>query len=145
MLADWLPWCRVERGFAEGTIRAYQRQLRSLAASAGDLPGLHADQLRGWLHARGGATSTVGSRVAAVRSYYRWLRRSGGRADPSSDVDRPKVHRGLPRPVADLERRLAILDPETRAIAVFLAETGIAHLRRVLFVRPPAPGADGSG
>jgi integrase len=69
------------------------------------------------------------------------LRRSGGRSDdPSLDLDRPKLRRGLPRPVAGLPAVMGRLDPETHAIAVFLVETGLRISEGCsVFVRPPAP------
>lgn len=127
MLTSWCRWALVERGLSPSTVKGYERALRALRAHAGgELAALREPELRLSLHGRAEGASTTASRIAAYRSYYGWLVRTGQRADdPTAFLDRPKVRRGLPRPVADLERRLGMLDPELRAVAVFLAETGL--------------------
>lgn len=123
MLAAYERWGRVERGLSQATLRIYLRDLRTLGP---DPEGLETENLRAWLHARGGGASTVARRLCALRSFYRFLVRTGVRPDdPSQGLDRPKVRPGLPKPVSGLEGKLKGLDPEFTAIAVLLVETGL--------------------
>ena len=125
-LSAYLRWARVERGLSPATIEAYTRELHTLASGSERLHELQTDDLRAVLHARGGAPSTVARRLAAWRSYYGWLVRTGQRDDdPTRGIDRPRVRRGIPRPVEDLDALLGRLDPVMQAVVVFLAETGL--------------------
>jgi len=71
VLTEWTSWALIERNLAEGTVLAYSRELRSLAAHAdpAQLPELEPDELRSWLHAHPGSPSSVSRRVSALRSY----------------------------------------------------------------------------
>lgn len=123
-LAGWVRWAR-SRGLSDGTIQAYSRELRKLAEVV-DVDHAQALALRAVLETSTGKASTVNRRVAAWASYYRWLVRTEQRADnPTEVLDRPKVRRGLPRPLEDFEAFLAKLDPMMQAIAVLLWETGL--------------------
>jgi integrase/recombinase XerD len=123
MLESWRSWARVERGLGERTITEYEREIRRLGPQA---EGRTSAELRVLLYELGGAPSTVSRRIAAWHSFYLFLIRTEARDDdPTSRLDRPKVPKGLPRPVDDLPTRLLRLDPEFRAIAVFLSETGL--------------------
>jgi site-specific recombinase XerD len=68
----------------------------------------------------------VARRVAALRSYYGFLVRTEKREDdPTVRLDRPRVRRGLPRPIGDVAKALKPLDPVSRHVAVLLNETGL--------------------
>lgn len=129
VLDSWTSWLLVERGLAQGTVRAYRREIDLLAEVHDRRPDeLGADDLRAYLYqvAGGGSAGTVARRIAALSSFYRWLVRTDRRADdPTQKLDRPRIHRRLPRPVDDLEERLDRLEPDFRALAVFLAATGL--------------------
>lgn len=68
------------------------------------------------LRRRGAATATVGRRLAALKSFYKFLAREGTTAgDPTEDVRGPKAGRRLPR-VLSTEEVTALLgrpDPKT--------------------------------
>lgn len=140
MLERWLEWARVERGLLPNTLAAYGRELRALSAF-GDPVTMTAEGLSAYLASAGGKPATVGKRVAALRSFYRFLQRQGARVDdPSAGLDRPKVRKGLPRPVDDRDARLARLDPTARRVAVLLLETGLRISEACsIDVEPPAP------
>lgn len=141
-LDAYLVFAAVERGLSRNTLASYERELRRLEDDQGDLEHLTTAHLRDYIHERAGAPSTVAVRVAAVRSFYRFLHHTGRREDdPSALLERPKVKRGLPRPVSDLLTVLSTLDGETRAAAVFLAETGM-RLSEALSVDLPVPAPD---
>jgi integrase len=67
--------------------------------------------------------------------------RTGRRGtDPTVDLDRPRVARGLPRPVEGLTRALCGLRSDFQPIAVFLAETGL-RIGEMASLGPIPPGA----
>lgn len=126
LVERYLTWLRVERGLLEGTVRAYARELCALATVVGQPEDVDAESLRSYIHERGGAPATVARRLAALKSFYSYLVRTGVRIDdPTEALSRPKVRRGLPRPIEDADLVLSKLDPQTRQIAVFLRETGL--------------------
>lgn len=122
-IESWRQWAVIEKGLAPRTVKGYERALRDLGP---EIAEYSTAELREVLHVSGGSPSTVAGRLAAWRSYFRWLVKTEQRADdPTVRLDRPRVKRGLPKPVRDFERRIAILDPEYQAIAVLLRETGM--------------------
>jgi integrase/recombinase XerC len=95
-----------ERGCSAHTRRAYGADLAQLAAHLGEgarPETVSADDLRAFLadcHRRLHPAS-VGRKLAAVRSFYRWLVREGhASVDPSATLSAPKQPRRLPRPLA---------------------------------------------
>jgi integrase/recombinase XerC len=96
---------RAERSVSPHTARAYASDLRQFAAHCGaKAPGkLHPDDVRRFLaerHARDSAAS-LGRKLAALRSFFRYLVREGVlAADPSAGIPAPRAPRRLPRPLA---------------------------------------------
>jgi len=106
-LAAFLRHLEAERHASPRTVTEYGNDIAGLAAFArergsdavGDVRALDVYLLRGWLGvlARKHATSTVARKVAAVRTWMRWLRRRGVIATcPADELATPKVRRGLP-------------------------------------------------
>jgi integrase/recombinase XerC len=96
----------VERNFSPHTRRAYAADLRQLAAFLGpgaDPARVEPADVRAFLadcHRRLSA-ATVGRKLAALRSFFGHLVRSGARgADPSLGLPAPRAPRRLPRPLA---------------------------------------------
>jgi integrase/recombinase XerC len=94
-----------ERNFAAHTRRAYASDLRQLArflGPAADPARTTAADVRAFLadrHRRASA-ATVGRQLAALRSFFGHLVRSGARAaDPSLGLPAPRAPRRLPRPL----------------------------------------------
>jgi integrase/recombinase XerC len=96
-----------ERRASPRTVDAYRDDLLGLAAFArersspavGDVRAVDLYLLRGWLGtlARKHAASSVARKVAATRTWMRWLRRRGVIATcPADELATPKVRRGLP-------------------------------------------------
>ncbi|MCK6505637.1 tyrosine recombinase XerC [Myxococcota bacterium] len=105
-LARWLDHLRAERGATAHTLRAYQADLQGLAdflaPSERPLSAATLADLRAWL-ARSGARgrrlspATMARRIAAARTFFRWLHRTGRVAgDPSARLQAPKVPRRAP-------------------------------------------------
>jgi integrase/recombinase XerC len=96
-----------ERRASSHTRRAYGGDLESLSAfarergsaAAEDVRAVDLHLLRGWLGrlARTHAPSSIARKVAAVRSWMKWLRRRGVVSkSPAAELGTPKVRRPLP-------------------------------------------------
>jgi integrase/recombinase XerC len=97
---------RAERNLSPHTQRAYVSDVRQFADSigAGSAPqSVRVDDVRAFLaerHRRQSPT-TLGRKLAALRSFFRFLVREGQReADPSVGIPAPRAARRLPRPLA---------------------------------------------
>jgi len=87
---------------APRTVEAYSRDLQGLARSLGHSPATATtEELELWiadLRAQGLASSTVARRIAAARTFFRYLVLLGHRADnPAAELDLPRRTRKLPR------------------------------------------------
>jgi len=108
---ELLTWLAVERGRAPGTIAAYRRDLLDfqgwLASSGRTLDDVDETALQRWvvsLRERGLAPATVARRVVAVRSLFRFRVIEGtADADPTADLERPRVPQGLPKALSEAE------------------------------------------
>lgn len=104
-LQDFLRYLQFERGYSSKTLDSYQRQLQQLALSISD-PASHwlnlsEAQLKQHIIAmrRSGAKPrTIALKVAALRSFYRYLQAHDQRADnPALYLSVPKAARSLPK------------------------------------------------
>jgi integrase/recombinase XerC len=128
-VAAFLRHLEVEKQASPHTLRAYRRDLAQwiafLAASSSDgAPAANARDVRAWLaalHARGLDAVSVARKLAAVRSFYRFLARHGVvRRNPAREVRAPRV-----------ARKLVTFLPADEAVAVIEARpvTGAARAR----------------
>lgn len=95
-----------ERRASPHTVKAYRRDIEGLLAfleepprSTEDVEAIDVYLLRGWLSqlARTQASSSVARKIAAVRTWMRWLRRKGIlKVSPAEELASPKVRRPLP-------------------------------------------------
>lgn len=96
-----------DRRASAHTVEAYARDLGQLAAFAKERRGrddlgpgdLDVYLLRGWLAAlaRTSSAATVGRKIAAVRTFLRYLERRGEiRENPAALLESPKIRRPLP-------------------------------------------------
>jgi integrase/recombinase XerC len=105
-VAGFVRYLSGERRASPRTVTEYARDVSSFAAFAAeraqqalDVRQVDVYLLRGWLAllARTNAASSVARKVAAVRTWMRWLRRRGAIATcPADELATPKVRRGLP-------------------------------------------------
>ena len=108
---DFLLWLRVERGRAESTVSAYERDLRNYlfwleeqGERIGDVQESSIIVYLRELQSSGKAVSTVARAMAAVRSFHRFLAVENFRSDdPAKNVELPRVPRGLPKPISEKE------------------------------------------
>jgi integrase/recombinase XerC len=148
-IARFLTHLEAERRASPHTVAAYGRDLATLAAVARDkrvrsVSGIDVYLLRGWLGvlARTCSAATVSRKLAAVRTFFRWLHRRGElRASPADDLASPRVRRPLPTFLSvdaakevveapDVERATGARD---RAVLELLYGSGlrVSELRRL--------------
>jgi len=117
-IEEFLRFVAVEKGYSSHTIAAYRNDLTQLQAylvgegslSWQDVNHEHIQRYVLYLKQRGYASSTVGRKVAAVKSFFHFLVADGVlRDDPTVSVDSPSVDRHLPHPLSreDVARLLA--------------------------------------
>ncbi len=106
---------RAERGLSEHTVRAYRGDVAQLAEAVGRVSPAKVDasHVRRFLaerHARDAASSR-GRKLAALRSFFRFLVREGVRAaDPTTGMPAPRTPKRLPRPLA-VDDCAVLMDP----------------------------------
>jgi len=103
--ARFLDHLTYERGHSEHTVRAYAADVQmaldfASQQGAADLETIDTAVLRRWLaqmHAQGAARATIARRVASVRTFFGWARRTGAVSnDPAARLQSPKQQRVLP-------------------------------------------------
>jgi len=99
---DHLAW---ERSHSDHTVRAYISDVQSALDFASEhgvqeLEDLDTPVLRKWLaqmHASNAARSTIARRVAALRAFLSWAKRTGRiSSDPAARLQSPKLNQHLP-------------------------------------------------
>jgi integrase/recombinase XerC len=140
---QFLRYLAVERGASPHTLKSYRTDLADCAAfltarTLGSLTDADARTIRAYLaalHARGLARSSVARRLAALRSFFRFLMRRGhARSNPAREVPTPKLPKRLPTylPIDESEALLRAERPAAapaaareRAIVELLYATGV--------------------
>jgi integrase/recombinase XerD len=115
---EFLRFVAVEKGYSSHTVAAYRNDLTQFLAyltgegvsSWRDVDHEYIQNYVPYLKQRAYASSTVGRKVAAVKSFFHFLVADGVlRDDPTASVDSPSVDRHLPHPLSreDVARLLA--------------------------------------
>lgn len=101
---NFLDHIRVERGLAENTIAAYKRDLHRLASflhvDGLDLDDVDAKTLQSfqtWLKAEKLSQSSISRILSTMRTFFRYLSREKGTADPTTELAKSKQVRRLPK------------------------------------------------
>jgi tyrosine recombinase XerC len=129
--SNFLDHMRVVENRSQHTLLAYERDLRTLGsfllARAGELAprpdwqAVSQDDLRAFMAAerrRGLGARSLARRMAAIRSFFRFLQREGHREDlPTAGLRLPKVGRRLPRGMSEelAGRIVECPNPESRS------------------------------
>jgi integrase/recombinase XerC len=103
-LREFALHLRAERGLSAHTRRAYASDVRQLAEALPGTPprAVTARDVRTWLASLHGRRhpSTLGRKLAALRTFFRYLVRDGGCAlDPTAGIPAPRAPKRLPRPL----------------------------------------------
>jgi integrase/recombinase XerD len=122
LLLDFLAYLELERGLSRNTLEAYRsdllqfgeflarRGVRASEATHGDLAAFLAELSGGELPA---AASTLGRKVACLRSFYRHLRREGLiEHDPTAELHGPRKTQRLPRVLSRQEVARLLREPK---------------------------------
>jgi integrase/recombinase XerD len=122
-IQEFLDYLTAERGGSDNTVAAYRNDLTQLCEfmtrrgkAGGDAgwAGVTRDDLIEyilWLKGREYASATVARKVAAMKSFYGFLLRSGAIEDnPAEELDSPKVKKQLPHTLTpdEVDRLLAL-------------------------------------
>lgn len=138
---EWRTWMDF-KGMSPNTIKLYSRTVEKAHAALGELRGQTTESLDAWVQAQGGKPGTVANRISGLTCFYRFLVKTKRlETNPATELDRPRQHKGVPKPVKDLEAVLKAADRadalandkgsiprrlgETRDMLVFLAYTGL--------------------
>ncbi len=104
-IGKFLEYCELERGYSPHTIETYRLALSEFydylkEDARTDTDELTATDIRpflGWLHDRGLAKKSLRVKFAAVRSFFKWLRRKKiCSKDPTAGIATPKIEKKLP-------------------------------------------------
>jgi integrase/recombinase XerC len=120
LVADYLRVLTNERGASAHTIRAYERELHGFISYIAQMYGkdqsveriehTHIRAYLGTLYDRGLAKASTARALAAIRSWFRWLARSGRlEQNAASLVATPKLPKHLPR-VPSIEQMNRVVD-----------------------------------
>jgi integrase/recombinase XerC len=120
LVADYLRVLANERGASPHTLRAYDRELHEFTAWIAERYGptqgpesiehTHIRAYLGTLYDRGLAKASAARALAAIRSWFRWLARSGRlEQNAASLVATPKLPKHLPR-VPSIEQMNRVVD-----------------------------------
>jgi integrase/recombinase XerD len=149
--AEYLDHLRVERGLAENSLLAYERDLGRLRAFAGTralaASSLRQDDLAAFiqsLRGQGLAARSVARTVHAIRGFYRFAVREGRiDADPMENLKAPRAFTALPRYLTQAQVEALLEAPDTksplgirdRAILEVLYATGL-RVSELVGLRP---------
>jgi integrase/recombinase XerC len=108
LVEEYLRVLTNERGASAHTLRAYQRELRGFAAFMAEryeyqasVEGIDHTQIRsylGMLYQRGLSKASAARALAAIRSWFKWLARTGRvEQNAASLVSTPRLPKHLPR------------------------------------------------
>jgi integrase/recombinase XerD len=124
LVADFLAYLELERGLSRNTLEAYGSDLHQLTAFLGrrgitvqgaghaDLAGFLDELARGQEGRPPVAPTTLGRKVACLRSFYRHLRREETiEHDPTADLHGPRKPQRLPRVLSRAEVRRLLEQP----------------------------------
>ncbi|WP_340116904.1 site-specific tyrosine recombinase XerD [Pelagibius sp. 7325] len=122
-LDPFLEMLAAERGAAQNTLEAYERDLKSFAAFLAKRKAIPetagVEDIRaflGQLAKAGMAPRTAARRLSALRQFYRFLLSEGRRADdPTAGIDSPRQGRPLPKILSEAEVGL-LLDHAQAAV-----------------------------
>lgn len=141
-IQEFLDHLVAEKGSSENTVAAYRNDLQQFHAfliqpdqlgSEADWSAVTRDELITYilyLKERQYASATVARKVAALKSFFHFLLRTGAISeDPSEDLDSPKVKKQLPQTLSAEEvDRLLALPSESGRTPKALRDTALLEM-----------------
>lgn len=129
VIGSFLNYLEVERGFSGNTIEAYRNDLHQLAsfieeaaAESGSIPpwaGFDRQAMLSYLlslQERNYAATTVARKVAAVKSFFKFMVAEGMMSsNPTEELRSPKIGKSLPRPISLTQVRHLLEQPGKRS------------------------------
>lgn len=132
-IQEFVDHTRIERGFSENTAQAYARDLKQYAQWLGREGVLKATQIEPshvlrYAHVLRSAHYTpatlgklysplsVARKLAAIRSWHRFLAREKEYSDPSAKMDAAKLPRKLPRVLSPEDVRALLASPRASTV-----------------------------
>jgi integrase/recombinase XerC len=126
-LADFLDHLRLNENASAHTVRAYESDLSQFITfvaahlnrrrpdlAASEFNHLHIRAFLGDLHTRGNSRASAARKLAAIRSFARYLRREGTiDSDPAALVGTPKREERLPAHLGEAEMSRLLDMPDT--------------------------------
>ena len=126
-LAEFLDHLRLNENASAHTVRAYESDLSQFISfvathldrrrpdlAASDFSHLHIRAFLGDLHKRGNSRSSAARKLAAIRTFLRYLRREGAiDDDPAALVGTPKREERLPAHLGEAEMSRLLEMPDT--------------------------------
>lgn len=120
LIEAFLAWLAVQKGASEATQKAYAADLTQLAfflheqgadlARPGEISRKHIQAFLAWLFRKGTAKSSMARKLAAARSFFRFLQRSGQVGENVvAAVRNPRQERHHPRAL-NVDETFALLD-----------------------------------
>ena len=134
---EFLRFVAIEKGYSNHTVAAYRNDLAQfLTYLAGEGVSSWRDvdraRVRNYvlhLKQRGYASSTVGRKVAAVKSFFHFLVADGVLADdPTTSVDSPQVDKHLPHPLSREEVTRLLVEAARSDTAAGLRDRALLEL-----------------
>lgn len=127
-VADHLAWMRL-RGLRSATITQRRRALIRLehALGMGLLEATPSD-LTEWALSLTGSPAYLANSIANTACFYRWAHESNLISEnPAAKIPRPKVRKGIPRPIAErsLDVAISTAEPDVRCWLVLGAYAGL--------------------
>lgn len=134
LCAEWLDFCRYNRGFSPLTVAKYRRYLERLREwlDGKHLAELGADDLLAWcglqLHHEGITARSRRPAVSCVRMFYRWMKAHGHiDADLAKDIPYPDQGDALPVVMGLANFEKLLLQPDLGAF-LGVRDSAILHL-----------------
>ncbi|MBT2738022.1 site-specific tyrosine recombinase XerD [Bacillus sp. ISL-7] len=123
-LKDFMDYLIVEKGSAQNTIMAYERDLKSYlhylinvesVHSLNDVQRVHIVHFLRFLKEQGKSKKTLARHIASVRAFHQFLLRAKATdQDPSVQIETPRLERSLPNVLSLQEVEILLDTPNTQ-------------------------------
>lgn len=138
-LSAFLDFLSVERNYSENTIAAYRNDLSQfmtwLSQNHGEIDSWQlvsfeiVNQYSKWLKQQSYTASSVARKVAAIKSFFHYLLAKGLiSADPTSNLDSPKVKKRLPKTLSSEEVERLLAAPTKKQSPKYLRDTALLNV-----------------